>query len=84
MLQGGDFVHEVVARRALDRPRRQLLAHRQNVLDDDVGVVARRLRPLAAARVETYAQRLAIAGGIGEAIDVIDAHAVNQAFGVEL
>ena len=43
----------------------------------------RRCRPLYRQRLETRAQLPAIAGRIGEAVDVIDAHAVDQALGVQ-
>src|SRR5690348_12805815 len=55
----------------MPRVRQDLAAH-QDLLNHDISV-----------RSQTRAQRAAIAGGIGKTIDVIDAHAVDQALAMQ-
>ena len=75
-----DLVHEVIAGRAVDAPGRQLLIAGENVLDHEV----RREGALLAPRLQRRAERRAIAGGIGETVDMIDPQAVDQPLFVEL
>ena len=71
--QRADIVHEVVAGRALDGPvGAQRFAGREDLLDDDV-------RPRVALRGQPLMQPPAIRARIGEAVDVIDAQAVDVA-----
>ena len=73
VLQRAHVVHEVVAGGAVARPvARQGLAAQQDLFDHQPG-------PLA----QPPAQRPAIACRIGEAVDMVDAQAVDQALGMK-
>jgi hypothetical protein len=85
--QRAHVVHEVVAGRAVHLPvAAQGFAARQNLLDDEIRApvaVLQRGRPLVREFFQPLAQALAILARLGEAIDVIDSHAVDQSFAEE-
>ena len=76
------LVHEFVAGGAVDAPAfPQLLAFGEDLLDVDGEAVLRRAAGAAGAEVvDATAQLAAIGARIGQAIDVIQAQAVEQAF----
>ena len=73
VLQGADLVHEVVAGGAVAAPvGRQALAGQQDLLDHEVR-----------AGFQACAQGPAVGGGIAEAVDMVDAQAIDDALGMQ-
>ncbi|PAV65982.1 hypothetical protein WR25_27208 [Diploscapter pachys] len=71
--QRRDLLHKVVAAGAVDAPADGLaFAGAEDLLDDDPGIGAK-----------AVAQRAAIADRVGQAVDVIDADAVDQPFVIQ-
>ena len=81
MQQAAHLVHEVITGGAVARPvGRQVLAGGEDLFQ--VQAQAAGLEPaLAAGRIQPAAQLAHVAGGIGEAIDMVDAQAIQMAFG---
>ena len=76
VLQRADLIHEVVAGRAVTAPvGRQRFAAHQDLFDHEIR--SRRHRG-----IETPAQLTTVACGIVQPVDVVDAHAVDQALGI--
>ena len=78
--QRADLIHEVVAAGAIHRPIiGQALTGAEDLLDDQPCRTLRRIRrPLRRQRIKSRAQSAAIARRIGQAIDMIDPHTVDQ------
>ena len=79
------LVHEIVSARAVRAPAaRQLLAGRENLLDDEIGRPRAGLRrALRIEAGEAAAQAPAIGFGIGQAVDMVDAETVDDALAIE-
>ena len=82
---GGGVAHEVVAGGAVGQPvGGEALVRGEDLLDpDDRAVVAQIRRRARLQRVQPAAQLAAVFARVGEAVDMVDAHAVDQALGVE-
>ncbi len=82
---GGHLVHEVVPGGAVGAPGgRQAFVREQDLLDpDDRFRVAQGGGPRVPDLVQPLAQLGAIAAGVGETVDMVDPHAVDQPFGVQ-
>ncbi len=77
----GDLVHEVVAGGAVAGPvAAQLLVRRQDLFQVQ-GDAARGDATAAAGAVQLRAQPLHVAGGVGQAIDMVNPHAIEMALG---
>ena len=78
MLNRTDLVHEVVAAGAVDTPVvGQNLTNTEDFLDDKIGVAA------GCEFIQTLAEPAAVAGGIGQAIHVVNAKSVDQAVSIQ-
>jgi hypothetical protein len=75
------LVHKIVATRAIALPvRSEFLARAKDFLDDDIKLAPRDvLRAGVGERSQAHAQSPAILLGISQAVDVVDAYAVDQA-----
>ena len=81
-----DLIHKVVAGGAIRAPcGRQFLAARENFLHYDVGRAFRRLRrPRRTRHLHHPPQFPRIAARVRQAVDMVDAYAVDQALSIEI
>ena len=82
---GGDFVHEIIAGRTVGLPfGGQAFMGGEDFLDPDHRVALRqRVRAGFPRALQAAAQLAAIAARVGQAVHVVQAHAIDQALGVE-
>src|SRR2546429_9294106 len=85
MQQRADLLHEIVAGCAITTPLvGQFLAAEKNFLYDDIGAsVLCGCRSLRRELFEALPQRAAVGCWVRQPIDMVDAHAVNNAIGVK-
>src|SRR5262249_45645295 len=85
VLQKVHLIHEVVAARSRGLPALwQRVVAEQDLLNNDIGrLVWIGSRSARRKRLEPLAECAAIASRLRQAVDVIDAHAVDQCLGIE-